>query len=81
MQVVEQYNLLRGKRLLPAALVVGGASGLGEATARMLHERGAAVTVADVNADKAAALAPLLAHDKAFEFRNVDDLLRRKVKP
>jgi NAD(P)-dependent dehydrogenase (short-subunit alcohol dehydrogenase family) len=40
-----------------AALVVGGASGLGEATARMLHERGATVTVADVNADKAAALA------------------------
>jgi NAD(P)-dependent dehydrogenase (short-subunit alcohol dehydrogenase family) len=40
-----------------AALVVGGASGLGEATARILHERGATVTVADVNADKAAALA------------------------
>ena len=40
-----------------AALVVGGASGLGEASARMLHERGATVTVADVNADKAAALA------------------------
>jgi len=40
-----------------AALVVGGASGLGEATARALHERGAAVTVADVNAEKASALA------------------------
>jgi NAD(P)-dependent dehydrogenase (short-subunit alcohol dehydrogenase family) len=34
------------------ALVVGGASGLGEATVRLLHERGAAVTVADVNAEK-----------------------------
>jgi NAD(P)-dependent dehydrogenase (short-subunit alcohol dehydrogenase family) len=40
-----------------SALVVGGASGLGEATARELHARGAEVTVADVNADKAAALA------------------------
>jgi NAD(P)-dependent dehydrogenase (short-subunit alcohol dehydrogenase family) len=40
-----------------AALVVGGASGLGEATARALHARGASVTVADVNAEKADALA------------------------
>jgi NAD(P)-dependent dehydrogenase (short-subunit alcohol dehydrogenase family) len=40
-----------------SALVVGGASGLGEATARALHERGAAVTIADVNAEKAEALA------------------------
>jgi NAD(P)-dependent dehydrogenase (short-subunit alcohol dehydrogenase family) len=40
-----------------SALVVGGASGLGEATVRELRARGAEVTVADVNADKAAALA------------------------
>jgi len=40
-----------------SALVVGGASGLGEATARDLHARGAHVTVADVNAEKGAALA------------------------
>jgi NAD(P)-dependent dehydrogenase (short-subunit alcohol dehydrogenase family) len=40
-----------------AALVVGGASGLGEATARRLLEQGAIVTIADVNADKGAALA------------------------
>ncbi len=40
-----------------SALVVGGASGLGEATARALHERGAIVTIADVNAEKAGALA------------------------
>jgi NAD(P)-dependent dehydrogenase (short-subunit alcohol dehydrogenase family) len=40
-----------------AALVVGGASGLGEATARRLQEHGAIVTIADVNADKGAALA------------------------
>ena len=39
-----------------AALVIGGASGLGEATVRALHERGARVTIADVNADKGAAL-------------------------
>jgi 3-hydroxyacyl-CoA dehydrogenase / 3-hydroxy-2-methylbutyryl-CoA dehydrogenase len=40
-----------------AALVAGGASGLGEATARELHGRGAVVTIADVNAEKASALA------------------------
>jgi NAD(P)-dependent dehydrogenase (short-subunit alcohol dehydrogenase family) len=40
-----------------AAIVVGGASGLGEATARALHERGAAVTIADVNAEKGQTLA------------------------
>src|SRR4051812_34032861 len=39
------------------ALVAGGASGLGEATARRLHERGAIVTIADVNAEKGQALA------------------------
>jgi NAD(P)-dependent dehydrogenase (short-subunit alcohol dehydrogenase family) len=39
------------------ALVVGGASGLGEATARRLHGSGAAVTIADVNVDKGEALA------------------------
>ncbi|MGA2319320.1 MAG: SDR family NAD(P)-dependent oxidoreductase [Solirubrobacteraceae bacterium] len=40
-----------------SAIVVGGASGLGEATARALHGRGAVVTLADVNAEKGAALA------------------------
>jgi NAD(P)-dependent dehydrogenase (short-subunit alcohol dehydrogenase family) len=40
-----------------AALVTGGASGLGEATVRELHARGAIVTIADVNADKGRALA------------------------
>src|ERR671939_1132596 len=39
------------------ALVAGGASGLGEATARRLVERGAVVTIADVNAEKGEALA------------------------
>jgi NAD(P)-dependent dehydrogenase (short-subunit alcohol dehydrogenase family) len=40
-----------------SALVVGGASGLGEATVRRLHALGALVTVADVNAEQGAALA------------------------
>ena len=40
-----------------AAIVSGGASGLGEATARALAERGAIVTIADVNAEKGEALA------------------------
>jgi NAD(P)-dependent dehydrogenase (short-subunit alcohol dehydrogenase family) len=39
------------------ALVAGGASGLGEATSRLLAERGAAVVVADLNAEKGEALA------------------------
>jgi len=39
------------------AIVVGGASGLGEATVRALHGRGGKVTIADVNADKGAELA------------------------
>jgi 3-hydroxyacyl-CoA dehydrogenase / 3-hydroxy-2-methylbutyryl-CoA dehydrogenase len=42
------------------ALVVGGASGLGEATVRRLHQQGAAVTIADVNAEKAEAVATQL---------------------
>jgi NAD(P)-dependent dehydrogenase (short-subunit alcohol dehydrogenase family) len=39
------------------ALVVGGASGLGEATARRLAQQGAALTIADVNVEKGEALA------------------------
>jgi len=39
-----------------SAIVFGGASGLGEATARSLHAKGAAVTIADINAEKGAAL-------------------------
>jgi NAD(P)-dependent dehydrogenase (short-subunit alcohol dehydrogenase family) len=39
------------------ALVAGGASGLGEATARELAARGARVTIADLNEDRGAALA------------------------
>ena len=46
------------------ALVAGGASGLGEATARELTARGARVTLADLNEDRGAALASEL--DAAF---------------
>jgi NAD(P)-dependent dehydrogenase (short-subunit alcohol dehydrogenase family) len=40
-----------------AAIVVGGASGLGEATIRALHTAGALVTIADINPDKGEPLA------------------------
>jgi NAD(P)-dependent dehydrogenase (short-subunit alcohol dehydrogenase family) len=39
------------------ALVVGGASGLGEATARRLSALGATLTIADINAERGEALA------------------------
>jgi NAD(P)-dependent dehydrogenase (short-subunit alcohol dehydrogenase family) len=39
------------------ALVAGGASGLGEATTRLLHARGADVVIADLNEDKGSTLA------------------------
>ena len=48
------------------ALVVGGASGLGEATARRLHAEGARVTIADVNAEKGDALAAQLGDGVQF---------------
>jgi NAD(P)-dependent dehydrogenase (short-subunit alcohol dehydrogenase family) len=51
-----------------SAIVVGGASGLGEATARSLHAQGAIVTIADVNAEKGAALASEL----GVEFASCD---------
>jgi NAD(P)-dependent dehydrogenase (short-subunit alcohol dehydrogenase family) len=40
-----------------SALVAGGASGLGEATVRELHARGADVTIADLNEEVGSALA------------------------
>jgi NAD(P)-dependent dehydrogenase (short-subunit alcohol dehydrogenase family) len=51
-----------------SAIVFGGASGLGEATARLLHARGAVVTIADVNADRGAALGSEL----GIEFASCD---------
>jgi len=40
-----------------SAIVLGGASGLGEAAVRRLHAGGAPVTIADVNTEKGGALA------------------------
>jgi 3-hydroxyacyl-CoA dehydrogenase / 3-hydroxy-2-methylbutyryl-CoA dehydrogenase len=50
------------------ALVAGGASGLGEATARALVERGARVAIADLNEERTVALADELG-DAAVGFR------------
>jgi NAD(P)-dependent dehydrogenase (short-subunit alcohol dehydrogenase family) len=46
-----------------SAIVVGGASGLGEATVRALAQRGASITIADVNAEKGQALGEELEAD------------------
>jgi len=54
-----------------SALVAGGASGLGEATARALHARGAAVVIADLNAEKGEALASELGERARFVEANV----------
>jgi 3-hydroxyacyl-CoA dehydrogenase / 3-hydroxy-2-methylbutyryl-CoA dehydrogenase len=55
------------------AIVVGGASGLGEATVRALHERGAHVTIADLNEDKGESLASELGERSAFVRCDVTD--------
>jgi NAD(P)-dependent dehydrogenase (short-subunit alcohol dehydrogenase family) len=55
------------------ALVAGGASGLGEATARALAERGARVTVADLNEDKGNALVGDLGDGASFVPCDVTD--------
>jgi NAD(P)-dependent dehydrogenase (short-subunit alcohol dehydrogenase family) len=59
--------LIEGAR----ALVCGGASGLGAATARRLHDAGALVTIADVDEERGAALAEQL--DVAFVRCDVKD--------
>ena len=54
-----------------SALVAGGASGLGAATSRALHEAGARVTIADLNAEKGEALAAELGERAGFLEANV----------
>src|SRR3954453_15555816 len=54
-----------------SALVAGGASGLGAATARALHGAGASVVIADLNADKGEALALELGERARFVEANV----------
>ena len=56
-----------------AALVAGGASGLGEATARRLHADGAHVTIADLNDEKGEALAGELGDRARFVHADVTD--------
>jgi NAD(P)-dependent dehydrogenase (short-subunit alcohol dehydrogenase family) len=55
------------------ALISGGASGLGEATARRLHAAGASVVIADLNAEKGEALASELGERASFVEANVTD--------
>jgi 3-hydroxyacyl-CoA dehydrogenase / 3-hydroxy-2-methylbutyryl-CoA dehydrogenase len=56
-----------------SALVAGGASGLGAATARRLHAAGATVTIADLNAERGEALAEELGARAAFVACDVTD--------
>jgi NAD(P)-dependent dehydrogenase (short-subunit alcohol dehydrogenase family) len=56
-----------------AAVVTGGASGLGEATVRRLHAAGAAVTILDRNVDAGEALAKELGGSANFAASDVTD--------
>lgn len=55
------------------ALVAGGASGLGEATARRLHDGGASVVIADVNEERGRSLADELGDRVTFVRVDVTD--------
>ncbi len=60
-----------------SAIVFGGASGLGEASARRLHEHGARVTIADLNEEKGTGLADELGDDAGFvktDVTNADEV-------
>jgi len=56
-----------------SALVAGGASGLGAATVRRLHDAGASVVIADVNPDKGETLASELGGRARFVQADVAD--------
>jgi 3-hydroxyacyl-CoA dehydrogenase/3-hydroxy-2-methylbutyryl-CoA dehydrogenase len=69
------------------ALVAGGASGLGKATAQALHAAGAHVTIADLNADLGSALAGELGERASFvqcdvaDEQQVGDAVAEAAKP
>jgi 3-hydroxyacyl-CoA dehydrogenase / 3-hydroxy-2-methylbutyryl-CoA dehydrogenase len=56
-----------------SSIVAGGASGLGEATARRLHELGARVLIADLNHERGQALAAELGERASFVAADVTD--------
>jgi 3-hydroxyacyl-CoA dehydrogenase / 3-hydroxy-2-methylbutyryl-CoA dehydrogenase len=56
-----------------SALVAGGASGLGAATARALYESGAGIVIADLNAEKGGEFAAELGERASFVEANVMD--------
>jgi 3-hydroxyacyl-CoA dehydrogenase / 3-hydroxy-2-methylbutyryl-CoA dehydrogenase len=66
-----------------SALVAGGASGLGAATARRLHEGGASVVIADLNAERGEALAAKLGDRATFVQVDVtdEDSVKAAVEP
>ncbi len=53
------------------AIVTGGASGLGEATAKILHAAGANVMIVDMNEEKGKAVTAELGERAAFELVDV----------
>jgi 3-hydroxyacyl-CoA dehydrogenase/3-hydroxy-2-methylbutyryl-CoA dehydrogenase len=55
------------------ALVAGGASGLGEATVRLLHAQGAQVVIADLNEERGESLAAELGERASFVPADVSD--------
>jgi 3-hydroxyacyl-CoA dehydrogenase/3-hydroxy-2-methylbutyryl-CoA dehydrogenase len=61
------------RTLQGAALVTGGASGLGRATAERLHAEGMAVLIADLQADAGTQLAESLGEGAAFLQTDVTD--------
>jgi len=91
---LERYKLAqappRGELAGRIALVTGGASGIGRATARALAERGAHVVVADLNADGAVEVAEELhaahgprralgVHVDVTSEQAVEEMVRRTV--
>ena len=56
-----------------AALITGGASGLGRATAERVHAEGMAVLIADINAEQGEAVASGLGERAAFVQTDVTD--------